>query len=152
MTKEHGDELIWKNGATGGYSTYISYSTKTKDGSVVLANAGFNGNDDIGAHLADDDFPLNQYPPVVSVDPAILAGYAGTYAKTPTFALTIRADGERLFVRGTDQVESELFADSVDHFFMRPIDAQGIFHRDGDGQVRQLIWHQNDAFEYYRRV
>jgi serine-type D-Ala-D-Ala carboxypeptidase/endopeptidase len=152
VTQEHEDDMVGKAGGTGGYSTHIGFSTKTRSASVVLSNAGYNANDDIGNHLANTDFPLLQYPPIVAVDPAILASYAGTYAMSPKFSLTIRASSGRLFVRGTDQVEYELFADSADHFFMRSVDAQAIFHRDNDGQVRQLIWRQNDAFSYCRRV
>jgi CubicO group peptidase (beta-lactamase class C family) len=152
VTYDHDDSIVWKTGGTGGYSTYIGFSTKTRCASLVLANAGYNANADIGNHLANPDFPLEQYPPTVSVDPAILAGYAGTYVMSPKFSLTIRASEGRLFVRGTDQVEYELFADSVDHFFMRSLDAQAIFHRDDDGQVRLLIWHQNDGFSTCRRV
>ena len=152
VTKEHDDEMVSKTGATGGYSTYIGFSTKTRSASLVLSNAGFNGNDDIGMHLANPDFPLDQYPPMVAVDPAILASYAGTYAASPKSSLTIRASGARLFVRVADQVECELFPDSADHFFMRSVDAQAIFHRDADGHVRQLIWHQNDAFQYWLRA
>ena len=50
-----GGEIIWKNGGTGGYRSFIGYSRKARAGVVVLANAT-SGIDDIGLHLLDSRF------------------------------------------------------------------------------------------------
>ena len=70
----------------------------------------------------------------------------------PTFALAIRAESARLFVRGTGQPEFELFAESDNRFFMRFVDAQGTFLRDADGKVDRLLWHQGGRYQYCPRV
>jgi hypothetical protein len=44
---------------------------------------------------------IAQYPAEIGVDPTILAGYEGIYQMTPKFALAVRADSGRLFVRAT---------------------------------------------------
>jgi D-alanyl-D-alanine-carboxypeptidase/D-alanyl-D-alanine-endopeptidase len=118
----------------------------------VLSNAGFNGIDDVAMHLINPEFPIDQYPPQIAVDAAVLATYAGTYRQSPNYALTIRADGTRLFVRGTGHREFELFADDTNRFFMRSDDAQAIFLPDADGRVRTMIWHQNGRYRYYQRL
>jgi D-alanyl-D-alanine-carboxypeptidase/D-alanyl-D-alanine-endopeptidase len=148
-----GNEIVWKEGGTGGYSSFIGFSLRNRQASIVLSNAGFwNNNNDIGFHLINPAHALRQYPPQVVVDAAILAKYAGTYAMSATFALTIRAEANNLFVRGTGQSEFELFAESENRFFMRSVDAQGTFLRSTDGEVRQLIWHQNGKYQYCPRV
>jgi hypothetical protein len=48
--------------------------------------------------------------------------------------------------------EAILFAESENRFFMRSVDAQGTFLRSTDGEVRQLIWHQNGKYQYCPRV
>ncbi|WP_442895261.1 DUF3471 domain-containing protein [Bradyrhizobium sp. AZCC 2230] len=88
----------------------------------------------------------------MSVDAAVLATYQGVYQMSPRFALTIRAEGGRLFVRGTGQPEFELFAESEDRFFMRFVDAQGMFLHGKDGAVDRLLWHQNGRYTYCPRV
>ena len=119
----------------------------------MLSNAGYwNPIDDIGAHLVNTAFPLVEYPPQISVNPAVLATYPGTYVMTPEFALTIRAAGNQLFVQGTGQIAFELFADAEDRFFMRAVDAQAIFRRDKDGRVEGVLWHQNGKYQYCLRA
>jgi len=105
------DEIVWKNGGTGGYSSFVGFSTRLRSGAVVLSNTA-NTIDDIGFHLTNPAYKIAQYPPEIAVDPAVLATYQGVYQMTPTFALAIRAEAGRLFVRTTGQSEYELFAES----------------------------------------
>jgi D-alanyl-D-alanine-carboxypeptidase/D-alanyl-D-alanine-endopeptidase len=145
------DELVWKDGETGGYASFMGFSTRLHSGAVVLSNST-NLIDDIGLKLTNPVYKITQYPPEVAVDPAILASYQGTYQMTPKFALAIRAEAGRLFVRGTGQPEFELFAESDNRFFMRFVDAQGTFFQNKDGKVDRLLWHQNGSYQYCTRV
>lgn len=147
----HDDEIVWKDGETGGYASFVGFSKRLRSGAVVLSNAT-NPIDDIGLRLTNPVYKLVQYPPEIPVDPAILAIYEGVYQMTPKFALAIRADSGRLFVRGTGQPEFELFAESENRFFMRHVDAQGTFLRNKDGNVDRLLWHQNGRYQYCPRV
>jgi D-alanyl-D-alanine-carboxypeptidase/D-alanyl-D-alanine-endopeptidase len=52
--------IIWHNGGTGGYRTFIGLDKEDKKAVVVLSN-GINGVDDIGLHLLDNRFNLTQY-------------------------------------------------------------------------------------------
>ena len=55
----HGKEIVWHNGGTAGYRTFIGFDPKARVGVVVLSNAGTPaGPDDIGRHLLDAEFPL----------------------------------------------------------------------------------------------
>ena len=145
------DEIIYKEGETGGYASFGGFSTKLRSGAVVLSNAT-NLVNDIGFRLTNPAYKLAQYPPEVSVDAAMLATYQGVYQMSPRFALTIRAEGGRLFVRGTGQPEFELFAESEDRFFMRFVDAQGMFLHGKDGAIDRLLWHQNGRYTYCPRI
>jgi serine-type D-Ala-D-Ala carboxypeptidase/endopeptidase len=147
----NGDEIIYKDGETGGYASFAGFSTKLRSGAVVLSNSA-NIVNDIGFRLTNPVYKIAQYPPEVTVDPAVLAAYQGVYEMSPKFVLTIRAEGGRLFVRGTGQPEFEPFAESEDRFFMRFVDAQGRFLHDKDGAVDRLLWHQNGRYTYYPRV
>lgn len=144
------DVMVVKNGQTGGYSAFAGFSTRLKSGAVVLSNAA-NLVDDIGRHLANPAFKITEYPPMVAVDPALLATYEGVYRMSPKFTLTIRASSGRLFVRGTGQPEFELFPESDNRFFMRIVDAQGTFLRNKDGVVDRLLWHQGGRYRYCPR-
>ena len=145
------DEIVWKDGMTGGYACFAGFSTRLRSGAVVLSNAA-NSINDIGFSLANPANKIAQYPPEITVDPAVLATYQGIYQMTPTFALAIRADSGRLFVRATGQNEFELFAEGENRFFMRIVDAQGTFLRNKDGIVDRLLWHQGGKYQYCPRV
>jgi CubicO group peptidase (beta-lactamase class C family) len=146
-----GDEIVYKEGMTGGYASFAGFSKTLRSGAVVLSNAA-NALNDIGFHLSNPANQIAQYPPEVSVDPAVLAAYEGTYQMAPGFALVIRAEDGRLFVRATGQNEYELFPESDNRFFMRLVDAQGTFLRNKDGTVDRLLWHQNGKYRYCPRV
>jgi D-alanyl-D-alanine-carboxypeptidase/D-alanyl-D-alanine-endopeptidase len=145
------DEIIWKDGGTGGYASFVGFSTHLRSGAVVLSNST-NPINDIGYRLTNPAYKVAQYPPEVAVDPAILAAYEGVYQMSPKFSLTIRAQSGQLFVRGTGQPEFELFAESENRFFMRRVDAQGTFLRNKDGNVDRLLWHQNGRYQYCTRI
>jgi CubicO group peptidase (beta-lactamase class C family) len=145
------DEIVWKDGMTGSYASYAGFSTRRRCGAIVLSNAA-NSVNDIGFRLTNPAYGIAQYPPQVSVDPVVLAAYEGSYQMTARFALAIRADSGRLFVRGTGQPEFELFAEADNRFFMRNVDAQGTFLRNKEGVVDRLLWHQGGSYRYCLRV
>ncbi|NOJ38693.1 serine hydrolase [Bradyrhizobium australiense] len=139
-----GDELIWKSGGTGGYATFIGYSTKTRRNCILLSNAAdYDPNIALGMHLINAAYPLAKIRREVPVDPAVLATYAGRYEVSPTLILTVRSDGGRLFIQATAQPEFEVYAESEAEFFCRVVDAQISFARPEGGGVPSLTLHQN---------
>jgi serine-type D-Ala-D-Ala carboxypeptidase/endopeptidase len=138
-----GDELIWKSGGTGGYATFIGYSTKTRRNCVLLSNAAdYDPHIALGTHLVNAAYSLPKLRREVQVDPAVLAAYAGRYEISPTFILTVRPDGGRLFIQAT-QGEFEVYAESETEFFYRVVDAQVSFDRPEGGVAPSLTLHQN---------
>jgi D-alanyl-D-alanine-carboxypeptidase/D-alanyl-D-alanine-endopeptidase len=143
--------VIWHNGGTGGYRSFIGYDPKTRIGVVVLANAGTAaGVDDIGLHLLNTKAPLlntSAFLPAkerkqVAVDPKLFDRYAGRYELAPNFVLTITREGERLFAQATGQPKFELFAEGEKKYFLKVVDAQISFEVDAGGAVNQLVLHQ----------
>ena len=57
-------EIIWHNGATGGYSTYTGFIKETGTGVVVFTNSN-EGVDDIGFHLLDPQSELRDLGPSI---------------------------------------------------------------------------------------
>lgn len=46
----NGREVVWHNGGTGGYRTWLGFNTKAKIAAIVLANSA-TANDDLGFEL-----------------------------------------------------------------------------------------------------
>jgi len=57
-----GREIIWHNGGTGGYRSFVAFDQKAATGVVVLSNtSGRPGVDDIGLHILEPRFPLHTF-------------------------------------------------------------------------------------------
>lgn len=141
-----GGEIIWKNGGTGGYRTFIGYSPRTGVGIVALSNAATGaGADDIGLHLLDARFPL-EVPEgsarETTANTKVLDGYVGHYEMLPTSIFAVTREGDQLFVQITGQPRSAIYSKSEKEFFYKVVDAQISFQTDEHGQTTGLVLHQ----------
>jgi CubicO group peptidase (beta-lactamase class C family) len=143
----NGHEIIWHNGGTGGYRTWIGFEPKSRTGVVVLSNTMTTaGVDDIGLHLLDPAVPLLQPAKErheMKVDAAVLEKYTGRYQLAPSFIITVTREGDQLFAQATDQPRFEIFAESPREFFLKVVDAQLTFVVDDTGRATSIVLHQN---------
>lgn len=147
VTPGHDEEIVWHNGGTGGYQSFIGFLPKSKVGVVVLSNASTSaGVDDIGMHLLDPRIPLAPPPArhtVAEVDPATFDGYAGRYQLAPQFVLTVTREGDRLYAQATGQPKAEIRPESPTRFFYQVVEAEITFETDNRGRATKLTLHQN---------
>ncbi len=83
------------------------------------------------------------FPNAVTLDPALLGEYVGTYTTISlgTFTVTLRS-GE-LYVQLTGQGALPVYPSAKDQFFLKAVDAQIRFNRNAAGAVTSLTLHQN---------
>ena len=155
VSTANGKEIVWHNGGTGGYRSYVGFDRDTRIGVVALSNtATMAGVDDIGRHLLDGSVPLAKPPKEhkeVSVDPRVFDQYVGTYAFTPTVILTVTRDGTHLFAQLTGQGNAEIFPEGERDYFYKVVDAQITFVTDNSGRATELILHQNGLDRHAKR-
>jgi CubicO group peptidase (beta-lactamase class C family) len=151
-----GNEIIWKNGGTGGYRTFIGYSPRSGVGIVALSNAETPaGVDDLGLHLLDTRYPLeipNGSPREATVDSKLLDRYVGYYELAPTFILTVTREGNQLYTQATGQPRIAAYGKSDREFFSKVVDAQISFQVDAQDQVTGLVLHQNGRDQPGKRI
>ena len=151
-----GDHVVWHNGGTGGFRTFLGFDPVRRVGAVVLTNSA-HGADDIGFHLIDPELPLTPAPEpapervAIDVDPRVLEAYAGVYQLAPSFTITVTVEDGALHVQATGQPRFPIFAESEDFFFLRVVDAQVTFTRT-DGVVTGLVLHQGGADQPARKI
>ncbi|PYO90169.1 MAG: hypothetical protein DMD58_07470 [Gemmatimonadetes bacterium] len=141
--------IVWHNGGTGGYRSFIGFDPARHVAVVVLCNNGNENVDDIGFHLLDETFPLSpprQRHTEVAVDSLILQRYVGEYELAPTFHIVITREAAHLFAQATAQPRFAIFAESDSTFFLKAVDAQLTFRADG------LVLHQNGQHVPGRKV
>lgn len=137
---------IAHGGGINGFSTYISRYPDDKACVIVLSNleSGNAGNvaRALAAILFGEPYQIPRERVVAKVDPRIYDAYVGKYELSPTFALTITREGDRLMSQATNQRKAEIFPESDTKFFLRVVDAQITFVKDASGKVSELILHQ----------
>lgn len=140
--KKFDSEIIWHNGGTGGYHSFIGFDNKNKNAVVVLSNSADDIIDDIGLHILNKNFELKTLKKAVKVDTSIYHDYIGEYELAPNTILTISREGNKLFAQATGQVIIEIFSLSETRYFFKFVDAEISFIRDKEGKINELILHQ----------
>jgi D-alanyl-D-alanine-carboxypeptidase/D-alanyl-D-alanine-endopeptidase len=156
ILKKFGSVIVWHNGGTGGYHSFIGFDQKQRKGVVVLSNST-NDIDDIGRHLLVPQYPLTKSEApkerkAIKLDARILDAYVGEYQVVPGFGLTVSREGDQLFAQATGQGKFELFAETERDFFLRVVDAQITFVKDDKGQVTHLVLHQNKIDQRAQKI
>jgi serine-type D-Ala-D-Ala carboxypeptidase/endopeptidase len=156
ISKPLTDDIVWHNGGTFGYRSFVGYNPTTRVGVVVLSNTFTGaGVDDIGMHLLDPHAPLMAPPKVlkeITLDPKILDGYVGRYQLAANFILSITREGDELFAQATGQPKVQIFPQSAREFFYKVVDAQITFETDSTGRASSLTLHQNGANTPAQRI
>ena len=94
------------------------FRLKSRRASILLSNtADYGANLKLGVHLINSALRAPQAAPPGARSIPRSCRHDGRYELDPNFALTVRADGNRLFVQATAQPEFETFAESATDFF-----------------------------------
>jgi CubicO group peptidase (beta-lactamase class C family) len=156
ILRKFDSEIVWHNGGTGGYHSFIGLDKKNRRGVVVLSNSA-NDIDDIGRHLLVSQYPLAKIEPpkehkAIQIDPKIFDAYAGEYQLAPGFSLVFTREGDKFFIQPTGQNKTEIFPESETDFFLAGADVQVTFVKDDKGQVTQVILHQNGRNQTLKKI
>jgi len=156
ILKKFDSVLVWHNGGTGGYHSFIGFDPKARKGVVILSNST-NDIDDIGRHLLVSQYPLAKLEPPkdrkeIKLDAKILDAYAGEYQFAPGVSITITHEGDQIFAQLTGQGKLELFAETEKDFFFKVANVQISFVKDDKGQVAQLVLHQNGRDQQAQKI
>lgn len=146
MTAEDaGQPIIWHNGMTGGYASFIGFTADRKRGVVLLTNRA-QSVDELGFAALSDAAPLAPARKTIELPAERLRAFAGTYRLKPKAFINILEAGGQLFARATGQPSFPLYASGADDFFAKISDIALHFERDATGRVTGLLLHQGQDF------
>jgi len=146
--------VLWHNGETGGYSSFIGFTADGRRGVVLLANSQAAGGalTKLGMAALSPKSPLPDVRKAVQLPPATLDDYVGQYELAPGFVLTVFRSGDDLYARATGQGALPLSASTRDAFFASVDDIRIDFQRDASGKVAALVLHQNGTDHRAKRL
>lgn len=132
------------SGSNVGYKSYMVGYFNSGQGAVVMTNS------ENGAPLVLEilrsiaaEYKWPDYHPrervISKVDPLIYDAYVGEYEIAPRLIISVTKEGDRLFSQSPGQPRSEMLPESENTFFLKDIDAQFTFVREGGQVVRVVI-------------
>lgn len=140
MTTRKG--IIWHNGETEGYRSFIGFSADGRRGVILLSNTDAY-LDDLGFATLDPDARLLPAYKAIVLTNASLDEYVGTYKVRDQLVLNIFRSNDQLLVQQTGQGPIPIFPSAPNEFFAKAVRASASFTRDRDGVVNGLVLHQN---------
>jgi CubicO group peptidase (beta-lactamase class C family) len=149
-----GRRIVWKDGGTAGFQTFVGFDPERRVGVVVLGNSALEV-DDIGFHLIDRDLPLIDPPAIprrMELPASVLRAYTGEYAFSPDLSVVVTLENGELFAQDTGDRKYPIFAESDTRFFYDVADAWITFARDESGAVTGLVFTQAGDEKPARKV
>ena len=143
-TKSADRDIIWHNGGTGGYRTFVGMDLERKKGVFVATNSA-DSVDDLGFHLLNNEAPLRKVEKpktAITLSEKTLDQYVGEYQVAAGVSIVVIREGDRLFAQATSQPRFELFAEKEDEFFLKEFPASISFTKDEGGRVTGLVLRQ----------
>ena len=146
-------EIVWHNGGTGGFRSFVGFDPVRQVGVVVLSNASGNV-DDIGLHLLNPRLPLEEFTKHIdaTIDPKGLDALVGRYSLAANFVMTVTREGDNLFIQATGQQKFQVYPTSDSTFYYRVVPAEVTFHRDALGKAFEIVLRQGSRDVSGKRV
>lgn len=146
IKKSENGDVIWHNGRTGGYSSFVGFSKETGKGIVLLTNSSTYVDDmtEIGFYILDPFAGLTTRKfksDAIILPESLLEQYLGVYELQPNLRLTITKEGTQLHGQVTGQQRFEMHAENDTSFFLTAVKAQITF-RQKEGKVESLTLYQ----------
>ncbi len=134
-------------GGIEGFNTEVAYYPDDRLAVIVLANLNGRAPEEIANKAATVEFggtvELTSERKEIALKPEELSGLVGNYVLSPGVDLAITQEGNRLWTQLTGQGKIEIYPESPTFFFLKVVDAQLEFVKDGGGQAIQVTLHQN---------
>ena len=143
MTRKTADgEIVWHNGMTGGYASFVGFNANGTRGVIVLTNIQ-ESVDDLGFAALITGAPLAPARKTIALENGALDAYVGDYRIREGFLLNIARHDNELWAQATGQGPFQLFASATDEFFAKIAPISITFQRAADGTINGLVLHQN---------
>jgi len=142
-----GRKQMWHNGGIQGFNSSMAWYPESKTTIVVLANLNGPAPDQMLPQLAavafGKDVHLTSERKEIKLPKETLTSYVGTYQLAPKVKLMMTLDGDQMMTQLSGQPKLAVFAEADGKFFLKVVDAQLEFIKEGNGKVTDVILHQN---------
>jgi CubicO group peptidase (beta-lactamase class C family) len=139
--------VVWHNGGTGGYSSFIGMQPRQKIGVVVLGNTSSDYVTQLGFRLlkflGGSEVQPFSLPTKITLSEKQLTPLVGKYRVSPLVVAEVTRDDDQLFIQLTGQPRIKIFPAGETSFFCQVVDAKFDFEADDSGTFTKMVIHQN---------
>lgn len=143
----YGRQITSHSGGIHGYSSHILRFPQDEVVVIAFDNSSSNAlgaiSKNVAAILFNQPYKVPAERKEIKVDSATLKQYVGEYELAPGFTIKISFENNGLKAQPTGQGIFDLYAEKENFFFLKVVDAQVEFVKDANGNVTQMILHQN---------
>ena len=152
--KDTNANVVWHDGGTSGYMSWISFNKHAGRGVVVLSNSD-DDVDDFGQMLMDILLGQRAYHKAVAVDPTLYQSCVGRYECATKddgrMKFYITADHGKIYSRLDKQEAVEIFPLTATHYFNNDLDTDYVFQKDAGAAVTNMVFTQyGDTYQFHR--
>jgi len=79
LSKSNEEKLIWHNGSTGGFRSYLGFNPKTQKGVAILSNSTADWPDEFGSVILDPNYQRLIVDRTLANNPEYLNKFVGSY-------------------------------------------------------------------------
>ena len=143
MTRHDKDgNVLWHNGMTGGYASFLGFTADGQRGVVILTNVQ-QSVDDLGFATLLADVALAPAEKQITLTPQQLDAYVGEYRLGPKIILRVFRKEDQLLAQATGQGPFPIYPSGRNTFFAKLTEIRIDFKRGDSGKVASLVLHQN---------
>lgn len=140
MISTQADTILWHNGGTGGFHSFVGMNLEKQTGVVMLSNTN-ESIDDIGFHILDQDHQLENF---VSLSTDQLKKYVGEYqVGNGGASFFVTQNNNQLYIRLTGQNKLPVYPKSKDIFIYKAVNAKVQFFMNDGKHPNRLTLFQN---------
>jgi CubicO group peptidase (beta-lactamase class C family) len=121
------------------FPTRIKFNRDSKGAIVELI---FSGREFLITPARRTDRPLPKERESIALDSTAFDKVAGNYEMAPGIIMNFRRDKMKFLSQITGQGSVEIFAESETKFFLKVVDANLEFMRDGEGKIASVVLYQ----------
>jgi serine-type D-Ala-D-Ala carboxypeptidase/endopeptidase len=145
----HSDTIVHHGGGTGGFRSFAAFSPVSKKGVVVLTNSN-DDVQDIGLHLLNAEYELNELQDVVAVAAAAMQRLTGYYTAQGMPGFRIFSEDGALFGQMDGQQPLPLAAVSDTVFRNAMVQAEIRFPSAGDEAAYMTLHQMGNTIRFER--
>ncbi len=141
-----GQQRIHHGGSIYGYMSHAVWFPAQDYTVIVFSNATNNVGkltNDLAAVLYNNPYTIPIANKEIKLDDAALQQYLGEYQLAPNFSIAVTLKDNYLYGQATGQQPFQMFAKGEKRFFLKAVEAEVEFFKNGEGKVTEMVLYQN---------